>query len=73
MTFFSADSSGAIWETWKVRARPMRARSAASRWSIAWPSKAMVPASWAISPVICLISVDLPAPFGPMRAWISPG
>ena len=73
MTLLSPDISGAIEETWKVRASPRRARAAASRSSIGRPSKAMVPASGRISPTICLMSVDLPAPFGPISAWISPG
>src|SRR4051794_33239474 len=33
---------------------------------------AMVPEVCRRSPEIRLISVDLPAPFGPMTAWISP-
>src|SRR3954447_25791433 len=37
------------------------------------PSKRITPASGAISPVSCPISVLLPAPFGPMIACNSPG
>src|SRR6185369_9207310 len=37
------------------------------------PSKRTAPESGAISPVSCPISVLLPAPFGPMMAWNSPG
>src|SRR5882724_5643836 len=37
------------------------------------PSKRITPASGAISPVSCPISVLLPAPFGPMMACNSPG
>ena len=37
------------------------------------PAKRMEPLSCLISPATCLMTVDLPAPFGPISAWISPG
>jgi hypothetical protein len=37
------------------------------------PANRISPASWRYSPTIWRIRVDLPAPFGPIRAWISPG
>src|SRR3546814_9332522 len=36
------------------------------------PAKRMRPASGAICPHTCPIRVVLPAPFGPIRAWIAP-
>ena len=36
------------------------------------PSIRMLPASFSYTPVSTLISVDFPAPFSPIRAWISP-
>src|SRR5471032_1619245 len=38
----------------------------------AWPPTASVPESAVTAPVMILISVDLPAPFSPIRAWTSP-
>ncbi len=37
-----------------------------------WPSMRMVPVSGLWTPEMTLMSVDLPAPFSPTRAWISP-
>ena len=37
-----------------------------------WPWTSIVPSSGRWAPVITLISVDLPAPFSPTRAWTSP-
>src|SRR5664279_3614344 len=36
------------------------------------PLKRMLPLSGVYTPPISLISVDLPAPFSPIRAWTSP-
>ena len=36
------------------------------------PSMEMVPSSLEYTPVSTLMSVDLPAPFSPISAWISP-
>src|SRR5687768_12668971 len=38
-----------------------------------WPLRVIRPLSGVWMPVSTLISVDLPAPFSPTRAWISPG
>ena len=38
-----------------------------------WPSQMTSPAVAAMTPVRSLMSVDLPAPFSPTMAWISPG
>src|SRR5262252_6544245 len=40
--------------------------------TVSRPSKRIVPASGAITPPIIIIRVDLPAPFSPMSATISP-
>ena len=54
--------------------RPMRERSSGSASVMSSPLKVIEPsvtssAGW---PMIALASVDLPEPFGPIRAWISP-
>ena len=41
-------------------------------WGESAPSSRTTPASRASTPVTTLISVDLPAPFSPSSAWISP-
>src|ERR1700712_5866739 len=40
---------------------------------MSWPSSSIAPASGRSMPTISFISVDLPAPFNPTRAWISLG
>src|SRR5690242_19919105 len=42
-------------------------------WATDRPATESVPESAATAPVMILMSVDLPAPFSPMRAWTSPG
>src|SRR4051794_8455723 len=59
---------------WKAMKRPARARSSGSASVISSPSKRISPSvtsrpGW---PMIALASVDLPDPFGPIIAWISP-
>ena len=71
ITFSSAVYSWHSSVIWNERPRPSRARSKA-RSVTSRPSRWMEPESGRISPQICAISVDLPAPFGPMMAWISP-
>src|ERR1700681_1694114 len=51
---------------------PSFTASSASRGMISTPSSVTVPASRWTTPVTALISVDLPAPFSPSKAWISP-
>src|SRR4051794_11831395 len=51
---------------------PSAARRAGPRREISRPANAIVPASGRISPANAETSVVLPAPFGPMTAWISP-
>ena len=68
MTFCSPENSGATEDTWNVRASPSRARATMSSRSMSRPAKRMEPLSCLISPAICLMTVDLPAPFGPISA-----
>ena len=57
---------------WKVRVRPWRTRAAAGACVMSLPSSRMRPESGLSCPVIRLISVVLPAPFGPISAWRAP-
>src|SRR5262245_7703431 len=52
---------------------PSRARAWAGRAVMSWPAKTIRPPSGARRPEIWLISVVLPAPFGPITACSSPG
>src|SRR3712207_1475349 len=59
---------------WKAMNRPARARSSGSASVMSSPSKRIRPSvtsrlGW---PMTALASVDLPEPFGPIRAWNSP-
>src|SRR6516165_4804971 len=72
-TFSSAEKPGRIELTWNDRAKPSSARACVGKAVMSRPPNWMVPASGAISPEIWLISVVLPAPFGPMTAWSSRG
>src|SRR5216684_5279851 len=57
---------------WKERANPRRARAGAENAVMSSPAKRTRPRSGRRSPASWLISVVLPAPFGPMMAWVSP-
>src|SRR5207302_6110055 len=72
-TFSRALSAGKIWHRWKVRAMPLRATRWTGKPVIFSPAKTTSPACGFSTLVIRLNSVDLPAPFGPMTARISPG
>src|SRR4029450_14005784 len=58
---------------WKERASPSRTRACMGRRVMSRPAKRMVPVSGRRLPVSWLTKVVLPAPLGPIRAWISPG
>ena len=58
--------------TWNVRAMPSAQRAAAGSAVTSAPSKTTVPLDAGSEPAITLNSVDLPAPFGPIRPTISP-
>src|SRR4051812_41565095 len=51
---------------------PARPRRSGGAWVTTHSPMAIEPAVTARSPESRLIRVDLPAPFGPMTAWISP-
>src|SRR5262245_4910112 len=72
-TFCSTENPGRIEVIWNERASPSAARACAGRSVTSTPAKTIRPASGAISPQIWLISVVLPAPFGPISACSSPG
>ncbi len=58
---------------WKERARPRATRSWVDSAVTSAPSKRTRPASGRRCPDSCATRLVLPAPFGPIRAWISPG
>src|SRR5690606_37163379 len=58
---------------WNERASPSAARAGAAHAVMSCPSKWMCPESGGISAASWLMSVVLPAPFGPMIACSSPG
>src|SRR5882672_6476784 len=57
---------------WKERANPRRARAGAESAVMSSPAKRTRPRSGSRLPASWLIRVVLPAPFGPMMAWVSP-
>ena len=63
--------SGKIWTSWKLRAMPRRARATGPMPDVAI-LEAHGPAVGGRTPVSTLISVDFPAPFGPMIETNSP-
>src|SRR6202022_821051 len=71
-TFSSTDMPSKVCGTWKVRARPSCARTSGPRLVMSRPSKKTLPDGDRRSPVRQLNSVDLPAPFGPIRPRMSP-
>src|SRR5919197_5928936 len=62
-----------MWQSWKVRAIPFCATRCKGRPVISSPAKMIRPEVGFSTLVMRLKSVDLPAPFGPMTARISPG
>src|SRR6267154_4452538 len=58
---------------WKERASPSRTRACVGRRVTSRPANWIVPESGLRLPVSWPTSVVLPAPLGPIRAWISPG
>src|SRR4029079_18326172 len=72
--YFVTVTPGMATGYWKAMNRPARARSSGSASVMSSPRKRICPSvtsrlGW---PMITFASVDLPDPFGPMRAWISP-
>src|SRR5882724_13494253 len=72
ITFSSTVMPVKVCGTWKVRARPSRARSSGASRVMSLPSNSTWPEVAARSPVRQLKKVDLPAPFGPIRPRMSP-
>src|SRR4051794_30933231 len=68
----STDIDSKVSGTWKVRARPSRARSSGGFFETSWPAKETMPEVSGRSPVRQLKKVDLPAPLGPIRPRMSP-
>ena len=60
------------WLIWKVRAMPSLTRRCEAYAVMSRPSSRMRPAVGRSTPVRRLISVVLPAPFGPISAWRAP-
>ena len=71
-TFSSAVRCGNTAEIWNERTRPSRATSAGLNAVMSRPLKRIRPAVGARNLVSMLKQVVLPAPFGPIRAWIVP-
>ena len=70
-TFSRTDSVPNERLCWKVRARPARTRRCALQPVTSRPSSSTTPSSGRSNPVSTLTSVDLPAPFGPIRPTTS--
>src|SRR5499426_440167 len=71
-TFSRTLRAGKIWQSWKVRAIPFCATRCTGSPVMSSPAKMTRPALGLSTLVIKLKTVDLPAPFGPMTARISP-
>src|SRR6266545_3636057 len=71
-TFSRTESARKAWLCWKVRASPCLPRRPGCQRVTSRPSSSTVPALGRSNPVSTLTSVDLPAPFGPIRPTTSP-
>ena len=71
-TFSSTVRCGNTAEIWNERTSPMRAIAAGPTPVMSRPLKKICPAVGARKLVNRLKQVVLPAPFGPIRAWMSP-
>src|ERR1700730_13835515 len=72
ITFSSTVMPSKVCGTWNVRARPSRARASGAKRVMSRPSNRTLPEVDDKSPVRQLNSVDLPAPFGPIKPKMSP-
>src|SRR6218665_3407255 len=70
--FSATERCGTRLSSWYIVLNPARCAAMGTLKSTPLPSNTMVPASRALAPVRILISVDLPAPFCPIRACTSP-
>ena len=57
---------------WNVRPIPILMTSCEGRFSTELPSNSIEPSAGSQNREMQLNTVDLPAPFGPIRAWIAP-
>src|SRR5665811_1980953 len=73
ITLSITDIDSKLLTTWKVRAMPRLQRAVAGNAVTSSPSNRIVPSDGGVAPAVRLNSVDLPAPFGPIRPTISPG
>ena len=71
-TFSTTDMERKVCATWKVRPTPMRHTARGGRPVMSCPLSVTRPVSGRSCPPTMLKVVDLPAPFGPMIASISP-
>src|SRR5579863_10295833 len=71
-TLSAAVKFGSSEVIWNERASPSRLRRHAGKWVMSSPAKRMVPPLGRNCPINWLISVVLPAPFGPIMACNSP-
>ena len=58
--------------SWNTMAMPARSASAGVEKETSLPSKLILPSVSLNTPAMTLVRVDLPAPFSPSSAWISP-
>ncbi len=63
---------GSRLSSWKIMAMPPSMRSSTEARDRSRPASMTVPASGRWTPMSTFMSVDLPAPFSPSRAWTSP-
>ena len=72
--FSAIDRPGTRASSWWMMMMPARSLSWMPRKRWAWPSNRISPSNSpaGMTPLSTFISVDLPAPFSPTTAWISP-
>ena len=71
-TFSATVRSGRRLNSWKMIATPAACAWTGCENETCSPSSSIVPPSGEYTPARTFIKVDLPAPFSPMTAWISP-
>ena len=70
--FSATDRVGTTFISWWMKRNPSRCAAAGLSIETGLPSMRISAVSGATTPARILISVDLPAPFSPISAWISP-
>src|SRR6478735_3725070 len=71
--FSATDRLGQRLTSWYTVLMPSFCAASGDRGQTGVPASSIWPRVGSITPVSTLISVDLPAPFWPISAWISPG